>query len=399
MSLLPAMIAWIDSSNMRRRPLSKPPRRGLGFERLETRLTLSAATGIALEPTFISLPTIQGETVSVSDTFRERFTGGFFFDADNRASFVVSGSLEYTWNGSADGFLFAGSLTDSTLDAGWDSNTLLNGSSNGSGQIAIIRPPDPTPARQPDGGMIAISELFIPPPRSQAGPTATDAAVFRSTTNGPNLGRTPFPARAQNFPAAQGREMAFEVAVTGPKQTAPTFHAVSSVGPSLGSSHVPANLLSRQDVVVGPRRDDPLLPPDSSTMRARGATSPRAEVSHLPDGSFKLKSTGGPLEADQPVGPSPHKYSPHKQSAPADAAGSPLRLAAPRFMATQPSAREQVFADWQSAQSQAVQTRKQDDRIHAWEIFAVLAGGGWIIRGPCLPAENKDRQEPPRRKK
>jgi hypothetical protein len=194
--------------------------------------------------------------------------------------------------------------------------------------------------------------------------------------------------------------MAFEVAAAQPQQTVrptkSTFHTAMSVGPSIGSPNVPSDLLSPEDVALGPRMDGPSPLPDSSTASVRRAksSSPRTEAAHIPDGSSKEESIGGPLEVDQALEPFAQR-----QFLPAGAADPPLQFASSRHGTIKPSAREQVFADWQATRSQAAQTREQDDRTHAWEVLAALVTGGWIIRSQYLPAGNGDQQEPPRRRK
>ena len=368
-------------------------RRTFSFEPLEERLTLS--TTVAGFEASQSQTTSTSDVVSLAASTQGSLTVAYLFNADGTTSYFsfsdaarddeqIVGYLD-----TDDGIIIVPSDAvfsgTNGLGAGSLDDSIGRGDADSDQSPFRIIPAPPVNPRDPAGGTIALTEVFNPVARTYASTIShtvleTSSRVFTRIDSGPsielgNLNETGVSASglttSQALPAAQGRDIAFEVAYAAPSESMNGAHdqqvpnQTTSFSASTQTTPVFSNSVSTPQVHVVTN-----APSVTTEIANHRASSNLQEPLLAVEGNSRDQSA--------------HPFA---------------TLANLEASALKPH--DSVFAQWQGNLSLATPIGENERFLGTWEIAVALAFGGVFLLDQrdklgenCLETE----QKPPREK-
>jgi hypothetical protein len=340
--------------------------RGLAFEQMESRLALSATTGI--DTTAVTelqwdrnafLAALQGGFV---DLGARDFSNHFYFQGTGSVQAHVAGANDIELN-LRDWIQFEGTL--GAYDS--DSFTTI---------------PQPTIGlTKPNGGMIAVDEIFAVAPLVKLGNGTHEVAqVVRG-----QFERAEAISTDERLSLTRARDVYFEVAVRVENDEFESQDRLGSSGGTVASEQFSAD-------------EEPNLKSKSvsiTTLAARGRSLPAAQNNSPEDpadAEVQARDVAQPLRKAPSVTQSPESE-------------TKLEKATRSKQVSQTEVRDQVFQAWRDSKLDAMKRtpdrpeEEEHDDTASWPVLAALAVGGMVFSSRRLTRPASTQQLPPRRQK
>jgi hypothetical protein len=345
--------------------------RGLAFEQMESRLALSATTGIDTAEV--------AELQFDRDAFLAAWQGGFV-DLDTRG---FSNFFSYNGTGLVRQYVaFAESQSGSLANA--DTINLrdwiqFEGTLGAYDSDSFTSIPQPTvgPAK-PNGGMIAIGEIFAAAPLLKMGHDVHISQAVRDQYEPAETNHIEFTERLS---LSRARDMYLEVA-------ARVNHDDIESKDHLGSSNI---TIAEEQLVADEEINQEAESESIAALVARGRSLPAAQNA-LPSEAVEIRDVAKPLRDAPSMTQSPESENKTEKT------DRPKQV-------SQTEVRDQVFQAWRDSKLDAMkrspgrpEEEEQDDTA-SWPVLAALAVGGLVFSSRRLTNPAPTHQLPPRRQK